>query len=185
MLLAKSIRRVGAVVALLGISCSLVALVLPLVHFEPNRAFHGMEGVLPEDYSALRLLMTPNRPGSQPAGATLFLYLLPLLGSCLVAVEALRAWQGGASNRSGIALLLIGMSCALFGLAAIPLLVHIAAGIFKGGPVMLATAGPGARLASLGFVVTVAGGALLAVGALLHRWTLRRNDRRASATTTG
>lgn len=185
MLLAVSFRRLGVVVALLGISCLLVALVLPLVHFEPNRAVHGMEGVLPEEYSALRLLMTPNRPGSQPAGATLFLYLLPLLGSCLVAVEALRAWQGSASNRSGIALLLIGMGCALFGLAAIPLLVHIAAGIFKDGPVMLASAGPGAHLASFGFLVALAGEVLLAFGAFLHRWTLKRNDRRTSALTTG
>ncbi len=50
---------------------------------------------------------------------------------------------------------------------------------------MLASAGAGASLASLGYVVVVAGAALLAVGAVLHRWTLsRHNDRQASATTT-
>lgn len=184
MLLAVSLRRFGAVVALLGISCLLVALVLPWAHFEPNRTRPGMEGALPDDYSALRLL-TITVPYGHPAAATLFLYLLPLLGSCLLAVEARRAWQGRAATRSGIALLLLGIGCALWGLAASPLLVQVATMIYMDGPVMLVSAGPGVRVASLGFVVVVAGGVLLAVGAFLHRWMLRRNDRRASATTTG
>ena len=159
------LRRVGAVVALLGVSCLLVALVLPWVHFEPNRARNGMEGVVPVDYSALRLLLAaPNRSGSQPGYATLIFYLLPVLGSCLVAVDALRAWQGSAATRSGIARLLLGMGCALFGLAAIPPIVSVAVGIFNhDGPPMLASVGPGASLASLGFVVVVAGGVLLAL----------------------
>lgn len=179
-----SLRRAGAVVALLGISCLLVALVLPWFHFVPDRAVPSMAGALPEDYSVLYLLGI-NTSLFHPTGAVLIAYLLPLLGSCCVVVEGLRAWQGRAPNRLGVALLLLGMGCALLGLAAIPLLVRTAAGIFIDGPVMLVSAGPGVRLASLGFVVVVAGGVLLAVGAFLHRWMLRRNDRRASATTTG
>ncbi|MGZ3666723.1 MAG: hypothetical protein ACXVDA_19830, partial [Ktedonobacterales bacterium] len=171
------LRRVGAVVALLGISCLLVAPVLPWVHFEPDRTVPSMAGLEPkdyatlQDYSLLRILVI-DRPLFHPAPAILILYLLPLLGSCFVAIEGLRAWQGSAATHAGVALLLLGMSCALFGLSAIPELVHVSTGIFRDGFVMLHTAGLGARLASLGFVAIVAGGVLLAVGAFLHRWTL-------------
>ncbi len=191
MVLPVLLRRLGAVVALLGIGCLLVAFVLPLVHLGPNRTFPSTEGALPEDLSVLDLLGRADIPGSPAPRATRILFLLPFLGSCCVVVEALWAWQGSALTRSRLAvllarlaLLLLGMSCALFGLAAIPWLVPVAA-YWEAAAPRLASAGPGARLASLGYVVVVAGGVLLAVGALLHCWTLRHTDPRASATTTG
>ena len=185
MLLAVSLRRVGAVVALLGIGCLLVALVLPWSHFVPDLRVPSMANALPEDYSVLYLLVAPDRQGSHHALAVIILYLLPLLGSCCVAIEGLRAWQGSVANRSTIALLLLGMGSALLGRATSPLLVQAAATIYIDGPVMLVSAGPGVRLASLGFGAAATGGVLLAVGAFLHHWTLRRSDHRASSITIG
>ncbi|MGZ6390929.1 MAG: hypothetical protein ACXWQZ_16945, partial [Ktedonobacterales bacterium] len=59
------------------------------------------------------------------------------------------------------------------------LLGRIAASPGEAAPPMLVSVGPGARLASLGFGAVVAGGVLLAAGAFLHRWALKRNARRA------
>src|SRR5258705_7489354 len=106
------LRRVGAVVGLVGIGCLLVGLVLPWVHFEPDLALPWMAGVSPEDYSLLRLLRI-DRPLFHPVPAALIFYLRPLLGSCCVVVEALRAWQGRAATLLGSALLLLSMGCAL------------------------------------------------------------------------
>ncbi|MGZ3676427.1 MAG: hypothetical protein ACXVCO_19155, partial [Ktedonobacterales bacterium] len=172
------------VATLLGISCLLVALVLPWTHREPGSVLMAAPS---DDDSLLRLLFTGGYAGYNPALTVFILYLLPLLGSCLVAVEALRAWQGRAATRSSSALLLLGMGCALFGLAASYLLALLAGISIRSDmvPPPQHSAGPGVGLASLGFGAVVAGGTLLAIGALLHRWTLRRNDRRASATTTG
>lgn len=191
-LLAVALRHVGAAVALFGIGFLLLAPGLTWVHFNPSSMYYhssDKEGVVPGDYSLLRLLVTPNRTGPRLAEAVLILYLPQFLGSCLVVVEALRAWQGSAATRAGIArlllvLLLLGISCALFGLAAIPALVQVVLGIVTGGSVMPAwwvRVGEGPSLASLGFGAVVAGGVLLAVGAFLHHWTLRHNEQRASA----
>ena len=184
MLLAVSLRRVGAVAALLGISCLLVAPVLPWAHIEPDRAFR-LAGASPYDVSLVLVLGRYYVPRWSPAPAICILYLFPLLGSCVTAVEGLRAWQGGAATFSGIVRLLLSMGNALYGLVASSLLVGLAAAPGDAALPMPYTAGTGARLAALGFGAVLAGGALLAVGAFLHHWTRRRNDSRASATTAG
>ncbi|HEX8036552.1 MAG TPA: hypothetical protein VF510_22030 [Ktedonobacterales bacterium] len=176
--------RVGVVMALLGIACLLVAPVLPWAHLEPDHAHRLVSGPS-YDVSLLLALTRLYVPGWSPIPALCILYLLPLLGSCLVAVEGLRAWQGSAATRSSSARLLLGMACALFGLAGIPWAAGIAGLPGELSAPMLVSVGPGAGFASLGFAAAVASGVLLAVGALLHRWTLRRNARHAPATTTG
>ncbi|MGZ3601025.1 MAG: hypothetical protein ACXWQ5_15260, partial [Ktedonobacterales bacterium] len=153
----------------------LVALVLPWTHREPGSVLMAAPS---DDDSLLRLLFTGGYAGYNPALTVFILYLLPLLGSCLVAVEALRAWQGRAATRSSSALLLLGMGCALCGLIASHLLVGISIPS-EVAPPPQHSAGPGVGLALFGFSAVVAGGVLLAAGALLHRWALKRNARRA------
>jgi hypothetical protein len=176
MVRAMALRRVGAKVALLGIGCLLVALILPWSHEEPP---YG-----PYDYSLFIFLISSFPLRRSLAPAVLILYLLPLLGACLVMVDGRRAWQGRAATRSSSALLLLGMGCALCGLIASYLLAGIAPPS-ELVPLPQYSPGPGVGLALFGFGAVVAGGLLLAIGALLHWWTLRRNARRASVTTSG